>query len=199
MPSTQLPDPNDGVWDPASDSATQRRVLLGMLDQHPACHTMDLFNPAKRTIAGRGLGHRATELLLGCSLDDLETTVNEINAAVGHDDDVEHAELEVSLRSYEALLGNHRVLKKDSDERTISGMPDPERRLARRLQLRIEEMRRHRYDPPSVARRILEDGIGQVRNAIRQADEEGDVCGVDRLQTVLERTERRRWELTEDA
>lgn len=178
-------DINDAAWDPSRDSHNERLSLLRELDPTPVDRPTGLLDPSVRTVGGKPLGRRRTELLLGCTFHDLEALANRVNALSGHDDDAEVSELNSALEELEAMLGGHRVLKSDSDERTIERMPVAERRRARALQLRIDGMRLRRYDPVAIKRRELTGAIPSLVERLERARDEGDDAESSRLQSLL--------------
>lgn len=116
-------DVNDIAWDPTRDSVSERRSTLRFLDPVPATTVVELLDPARRTSDGRPLGDRERLLLLGCTSEDLEAIANEINVSAEFDDDSEHSELHEAHSEFEKLLGKHRLMKSDSDARTLVRMP----------------------------------------------------------------------------
>lgn len=146
------PDINDVAWDTQRDSPTERRSLLQELDPLPEGMAWARFVPEVRTRRAGPLGERARLLLLGCSTEDLETIANEINLVAELDDDAEAEGLRRAIEAYEALLGAHRVLASDRDEKTIARMPLAERRRARELQNEIMTREATRYDGARLGR-----------------------------------------------
>src|SRR6185312_12692224 len=104
------PDTNDPSWDPSRDSALERQSLLRELDPVSAEQSWAAFIPEKRTRSGLPLSHRASELLLGSTAEDLETIANVANLAADVDDDDQAGALLAATDAYEALLGRHRRL-----------------------------------------------------------------------------------------
>lgn len=168
------PDINDLVWDPTRDSGPERRSLLRELDPLAREFFWATFVPERRTRHGAALGERATQLLLGATTEDLEVMANEVNLAAEVDDDDEAAELASAIEAYEELLGTYRVLRRDSDERTLARMPVADRRRARSLQNQIGALQAARYDGKIRRRRQTEANIGRYRSLLRTASENGD-------------------------
>ena len=138
------PDVNDVAWDPTRDSALERRSLLGSLDPLRPASVAELLDPDRRTMGGHPLGARSRALLLGCTVEDVDALVDEANVRADTYDDP--TALLDAIDEYEALLGAHRLTKRDSDERTLGRMPVHDRRRARALGLRIDAVRRARYE-----------------------------------------------------
>ena len=181
-------DINEVAWDPSRDSANERLSLLAELDAITVAHASQLLDPAVRTFGGEPLGVRRTELLLGCTFDDLEVMVNRINAGADYDDDDERAGLADARGELSALLGRYRLLKRDSDDDTIERMTVEDRRRARVLQQRVDRLRRQRYDPLTAKRRRARAAVPRLRAALERAREESDATEAARLERLLTHT-----------
>ncbi len=178
------PDVNEVAWDPSRDSVNERRSELLHLDPLPAGAITELLDPDRRRRLGFPLGARSRALVLGCTAEDLEALVNEINAAAGVDDDAEHGALAWAIDEFEALLGRYRVLKRDTDERTIARMPVGDRRRARELVVAIDRLQRTRYDPEVLWQRNNVAAHARVRKSLALARERGDTTEVARLEAI---------------
>jgi hypothetical protein len=178
-------DINDIAWDSTRDSENDRRGMLRHLDSVPPCAVSDLLNPDARTSDGLPLGERARLLLLGCTAEDLEAITNEINAGANIDDASKHAELHDAQRELGALLGQHRLLKSDSDDRTVARMPLADRRRARELEIRVASMQVRRYDSEVWRTRALVATIARAQQAMAKATASGDVAEAARLENMI--------------
>lgn len=174
------------AWDPERDSAGERRSLLRELDPLESREAWATFVPDRRTRLGVPLGERASVLLLGSTMDDLETIANEVNLAAGIDDDDEAAKLTSTLDACEELLGRHRLLARDSDERTLARMPVGERREARRLQNLLGELRAARYGGGLLRRRSATAAVARTESLLRAATEVGNETQASEYRRLLE-------------
>ena len=168
------PDINEVAWDPERDSAPERRSLLCELDALPRTSHWATFIPERRTRRGLPLGERAAQLLLGATTEDLEVIANEVNLAAEVDDDDQAAALAQAIDDYEEFLGAHRVLPRDSDERTLARMPLAERRQARGLQNLIRHLQADRYDWTVLRLRQAGAAVRRYAVLVRSAEEHGD-------------------------
>lgn len=184
MSEPAAPDINEIAWDASRDAVNERRSELLHLDPVPASPITELLDPDRRRRMGLPLGGRSRALLLGCTAEDLEALVNEINAMAGIDDDDEQAALASAVDELEELLGRHRVLKRDSDERTIGRMPVFDRRRARELVLTIDRLQRARYDPEALRQRNEAAGVDRLRKSLAAARDRGDAAEVGRFEAI---------------
>ena len=168
------PDINEVAWDPERDSAPERRSLLRELDALPKGSEWATFMPERRTRRGLPLGDRGAQLLLGATSEDLEVIANEVNLAAEVDDDDQAAALAQAIDAYEELLGTYRVLRRDSDEKTLVRMPLAERRRARSLQNRIRDLQSDRYDWTVLRLRQAQAAVRRSENLLRSAREQGN-------------------------
>lgn len=182
-------DVNEPAWDPSRDSTNERVSLLRELDSAAVRHAAELLDPAVRTVDGRPLGPRRAALLLGCTFNDLEILVNQVNAAARYDDDEELAELRAAITDLGSLLSGYRVLKGDLDDVAIERMPVDMRRRARLLQLRIDQLRRQRYDPHAIKYRGATASVAALRTAVDRAAADADEGEATRLQGLLDRAQ----------
>ena len=182
-------DVNEMAWDPARDSTNERVSLLRELDATPVAHVTHLLDPAHRTVGGKPLGTRRTELLLRSTYEDLEVLANQVNARAEYDDDDEVASLAAAIRALEQLLGAHRPLKSDTDDATVARMPVEVRREARAIQLRIERLRLERYQPTTLRRRDAGAAIPALTRALDAAVAAGDQAEAARLSRLLDRAQ----------
>lgn len=184
--SRSATDINDLAWDPERDSATERRSLLRELDPLEPGRAWATFDPDQRTRGGQPLSERARLLLLGSTMEDLEILANEVNLAAEVDDDDEAAELAITLDAYEELLGRHRLLARDCDERTLARLPLAERREARRLQNRLSELRSSRYDGVVLRWRSATAAVARMERSLRAAEEDGNEVQAAEYRRLLE-------------
>jgi hypothetical protein len=179
-------DVNEVAWDPSRDSGNERLSLLRELDATSLSHPSQILDPLFRTVGGEPLGPRRAALLLGCTFNDLEALVNRINVSAEYDDDDELSDLTRAIEELEQLLGRHRVLRRDSDDRTLERMNVDDRRQARRLQVRVDQLRLQRYDPVTVKRRDLTGLLPYLARLLTRAADEGQEVEVARLESLIE-------------
>jgi hypothetical protein len=160
---------------------------LSELDPLPPERTWATFVPEERTRAGRPLGERAAMLLLGSTFEDLEVMSNEINLRAQVDDDDEAAELTTALAAYEEILGRHRLLPRDSDDRTLARMPVDERRRVRSLENRIRQLRAARYDGSVLRQRSLRAAVTRQERLLSEAESRGDTRAADERRHTIDR------------
>lgn len=182
-------DINEPAWDPSRDSTNERVSLLRELDGTAVRHAAELLDPTVRTVDGRPLGPRRAALLLGCTFKDLEILVNQVNAAARYDDDEELADLTAAITDLGSLLSKYRILKGDLDDAAIERMPVDMKRHARLLQLRIDQLRRQRYDPHEIKHRGTAASVAALRAAVDRAVDDGDDGEATRLQSQLARAQ----------
>ena len=178
-------DLNEPAWDPERDPAGERRSLLRELDPLPDGMAWATFVPKVRTRHGLPLGERARLLLLGSTTEDLETIANQVNLAAEVDDDDEAATLAEALRGYEALLGQYRLLRRDSDETTLARMPVADRRRARELQNRIRVLQALRYDWARLRLLDAEAAVARTEFLLAEARGAANTLQVDEYERLL--------------
>jgi hypothetical protein len=130
------------TFDPGDDPIA-RMALLEQLDMPDEAFDYDrVFDPSYRTIGGQPLDADQTELLLSCTVDDMNALADIINERAAHQR--AHAAVlnELAAVTTELTALAAPFSQNDGIEKAVIRMPAETRRQVRRLQNRIAELER---------------------------------------------------------
>lgn len=138
-----VPDPGD---DPIA-----RLALLEQLDLPETLDYGRVFDPTYRTIHGRSLNADEAHLLLSCTIEDLHTLADVVDERTArlHAYGSVLADLAATTRALTAIA--QPFARGDGIEQAVIRMPADKRRQVRRLQNKIDELKRTLGDYSDVA------------------------------------------------